>query len=383
VSSVLVMIQDITDLQTLRRSEARYQLLFERSPDAMVMALPGSLEIVMANRQAREFLGLDPSRSPRPCLLELHPPILRPDMKRQYDAIAAGSPLENLEVGVVSQGGTRMMNATGSVFDLDGTDVVLLEFRDVTRLRELQAELARADHLIALGTMNAGIAHEFKNRLAPLRMFAQLLATDRYDSERILAHAPLILREVDRLSTLVRDVLDYARPQVPHPDREDLARLMGELTLECRKDYADALEADGVVVEYHAEPDLPVVWIDTGQVRRAFINLFKNGLEALEGHAGDRILRIDVTRDSGDVLLALTDSGPGIAPDSLGRIFDPFYTTKGPRGTGLGMSITRSLIEANGGAIRVDSLMGRGTRVEIRFPAFPAMRERPAERQAA
>jgi len=383
VTSVLVMIQDITDLQTLRRSEARYQLLFERSPDAMVMALPGTLEIVMANRQAREFLGLDPSRTPHSSLVELHPAMLRPDMKRRYDALASGAPLEDLEVGVVSKQGTRMMNATGSVFDLDGTDVLLLEFRDVTSLRELQVELARADHLIALGTMNAGIAHEFKNRLAPLRMFAQLLATNRYDPERILAHAPLILREVDRLSTLVRDVLDYARPQVPHPGREDLAHMLKELTRECRKDYEPSIETAHIQVEFGAERDLPVVWIDGGQVRRAFINLFKNGLEALENHGGERMLRIDVTRDGSDVLLAITDSGPGIHPDALGRIFDPFYTTKGPRGTGLGMSITRSLIEANGGAIRVDSLVSRGTRVEVRFPGFPAGSERPEEQQAA
>ena len=383
VSSVLVMIQDITDLQTLRRSEARYQLLFERSADAMVMAMPGTLDIVMANRQAREILGLDPAQAPASNLIELHPAVLRPDMKRRYDALAAGSALENLEVGVISKQGTRMMNATGSVFDLDGTDVLLLEFRDVTRLRELQAELARADHLIALGTMNAGIAHEFKNRLAPLRMFAQLLATDRYDPERILAHAPLILREVDRLSTLVRDVLDYARPQVPHPDREDLARIVEDLTGECGKDYAQSIEAARIQVEFHRGPTLPVVWIDGGQVRRAFVNLFKNALEALEGHTGERVLRVDVTKDGPDVLLAITDSGPGIAPDALGRIFDPFYTTKGPRGTGLGMSITRSLIEANGGAIRVDSLLSRGTRVEVRFPGFPDTSERPEERRQA
>jgi len=90
-----------------------------------------------------------------------------------------------------------------------------------------------------------------------------------------------------------------------------------------------------------------------------------------------------VTQNGSDVVLAITDSGPGIAPDVLGRIFDPFYTTKGPRGTGLGMSITRSLIEANGGTIRVESLLSRGTRVEVRFPGFARESITPEERQAA
>ena len=378
VSSVLVMIQDITDLETLRRSEARYQRLFERSPDAMVMALPGSLDIVMANRQAREFLALDPSQAPRANLIAVHPPHLRPEMKSRYDALKTGSPLENLEVAVTATDGPRIMNATGSVFDLDGTDVLLIEFRDVTRLRELQSELARADHLIALGTMNAGIAHEFKNRLAPLRMFAQLLSTDRYDPQRILTHAPLILREVDRLSTLVRDVLDYARPQVPRPERQDLALLAAEFTRECRKNYAETIEASGALVEFTAEPGAHGVRVDEAQVERAFVNLFKNALEALEAAPRSRVLRIAVTRRGAEVVLALEDSGPGIAPDALGRIFDPFFTTKGPRGTGLGMSITRSLIEANGGNIRVDSQLTRGTRVEIAFPESEAEGSRRA-----
>jgi PAS domain S-box-containing protein len=383
VSSVLVMIQDITDLETLRRSEARYQLLFERSPDSMVMALPGSLEIVMANRQARNVLGIDPGRAAPPTLLELHPRTLQPEMKTRYDALATGSPLENIEVGVLARGESRIMNASGSVFDLDGTDVLLLEFRDVTRLRELQSELARADHLIALGTMNAGIAHEFKNRLAPLRMFAQLLSTDRYDPQRILAHAPLILREVDRLSNLVRDVLDYARPQVPRPAHENLERLAREFTDECRKEYLAVIEETGVRVEFHAEPGSYDVWVDAGQLGRAFLNLFKNGLEALETYSGERVLRVELSRREREVVLALCDSGQGIAPEALGRIFDPFYTTKGPRGTGLGMSITRSLIEANGGVIRVESRTGRGTRAEIRFLEIACADPGTEERRAA
>src|SRR4029078_10073644 len=157
-------------------------------------------------------------------------------------------------------------------------------------------------------------------------------------------------------------------PHVRAVAREALAVILDDLVRECGRDYAPSIEAARIQIEFNAEDDLPVVWIDGGQVRRAFINLFKNALEALENHNGERMLRIDVTRDGSNVLLAITDSGPGIHPEALGRIFDPFYTTKGPRGTGLGMSITRSLIEANGGAIRVDSLLSRGTRVEVRFP---------------
>jgi PAS domain S-box-containing protein len=384
VNEILVMLQDITDLETLRKSEARYQLLFDRSADAIIMAHPETFEIVMANREARRLLGLGPEGTVSRNLLQLHPEEIRPVMRNHYRRLESGRTLENLEVEVLAEGEeVRTCNACGTRFDLDGQNLILVEFRDVTRLRELQAELARSDHLITLGTMNAGIAHEFKNRLAPLRAFAQLITLDRMPLDRVMNHAPLIIEEIDRLTGLVRDILDYARPQEPRREPQDLTTLAGTLCQETAWEFARDLDEHGVTLAIELDPEdgCPVL-VDPVQLRRIFTNLFKNSLEALAERAGGpRKLTVAVIRRGRGIVLSVEDTGCGIREDHLTRIFDPFFTTKGSRGTGLGMCITRSLIEANGGEITVESCPGRGTRSEVSFPA--AVRGSRRNRDAA
>ena len=369
VTEVLVMLQDITDLETLRRSEARYQLLFERSTDAIVMAKPDSLEIIMANRQAREMLGLNlADKDTPPGLLELHPDRFRSDMKDRYELLTLGRSLENLEVEVLDKDGTlRTCNACAIMFDLDGSDVILVEFRDVTNLRKLQRELSRADHLITLGTMNAGIAHEFKNRLAPLRAFAQLIGMQRASMDKILYHAPLMIQEIDRLSALVRDILDYARPQEPVLDAKDLGELTKEFAEEFISEFRSSLEENNVTCDLDLDKDC-IVEVDVSQMRQAFLNLFKNSVEAMDNGKKGNTLKIGVSLHGNQVHLNIRDTGRGIDTPDLERIFDPFFSTKGTKGTGLGMCITRSLIEGNGGSIDVSSTLEMGSEVQLIFP---------------
>jgi PAS domain S-box-containing protein len=388
VNQVLVMLQDLTDLETLRKSEARYQLLFERSADAIVMAECNSLEILMANRQARELLGLDPESEPRRTLPELHPETVREDMENRYRRLGEGHPLDNVEVGVLAENGDLLTcNACGTLFDLDNADGILVEFRDVTKLRELQSELARSDHLITLGTMNAGIAHEFKNRLAPIRAFAQLITLQRTHLDKLLAHAPLMIEEIDRLSSLVRDILDYARPQDSSRVPENFVGIIQDHADEFLDEYRSVIESLDIACEFvFPTDDAYLVNVDASQIRRAFLNLFKNSLEAIAEIDGEKRLRLEITERDGLAVLSMSDTGCGIEEENISRIFDPFFSTKGPKGTGLGMCITKSLIEVNEGTIEVTSRRGEGTRVELSFPVVseinPAVRvaaERPGD----
>jgi PAS domain S-box-containing protein len=368
VREILVMMQDLTDLETLRRSEARYHLLFERSADAMVMADPRTLRILSANRQARLLLGADPSGARAPALVDLHPAGVRADMERRYVELAHGRPLENVEVEVLdAKGRVLTCNACGTLFDLRGTEVVLLEYRDVTQVRQLQRELARADHLIALGTMNAGIAHEFKNRLAPLRAFGQLVSRKEPSPELIARHGPLLVGEVDRLAGLVRDILDYARPPEPRSETADLVALVRAMGQEFSREFSPMFQERGIrfhVAAGSLEP-LPVL-VDADQLRNVLFNLVQNGADALAGPDGS--LEVSVVRSGDRALVLVRDSGHGIDEANLHRIFEPFFSTKGTRGTGLGMCIVKSLVEANRGRIDLASAPGQGTTVTLSFP---------------
>jgi len=376
VEEILVTIQDLTDLETLRRSEARYQMLFERSADAILMADTVSLDVILANPRARTMAGIEG----RCNLLDLHPETEREAMEARYRALAAGRPLDNAEIEVTAaDGSTLTCNAYGYLFDLDGQQVMLVEFRDVTQVRRLQTELARADHLITLGTMNAGIAHEFKNRLAPLRAFAQMLHLRGSEPERLKAFAPMIVKEVDRLAGLVRDVLDYARPHQPQLEDHDLSELASGIAAELCREFQGSMEQLGVSCAKRFPSEPVPVCLDPEQLRRVFINVLKNALEACEDCPGDRerAIGIDVSREEDAAVIRIRDNGCGIVPSARERIFDPFFTTKGTRGTGLGMCIVKSLVEANRGEIQVHSEVGVGTTVELTFPL------RTARRQAA
>jgi signal transduction histidine kinase len=177
-----------------------------------------------------------------------------------------------------------------------------------------------------------------------------------------------MIREVDRLTALVRDVLDYARPQEPSLEIQDFHAAIRLFTGEFEREFAALMDGRVALDLDVPESDPVVVEFDPSQIRRAFLNLFKNALEAMDGKGGGQTLRIRTSNGDDHALLVMEDSGKGIEVESLERIFDPFFTTKGTKGTGLGMCITRSLIEANGGTIEVASTPGTGTRVQLRFP---------------
>jgi len=380
IEEILVTLQDLTDLETLRRSEARYQMLFERSADAILLASMDTLEIVMANPRARTLMGIRPNAENPAGLLDIHPEAARADMEAYYRSLVRRTVPGTIETEVRrADGTTAICNANGSLFDLDGELKLLIEYRDVTQIRTLQEELGRANHLITLGTMNAGIAHEFKNRLAPLRAFAQLLTLDEDHTERIRTFAPRIVQEVDRLAVLVRDVLDYARPQEPDPRETDLAHLVDELAEELRLEHRELLQAGGILEAVRLADSAPLpVRLDPEQFRRVFVNILKNALESCEDRTPE--IRLEAERLGDRAVLRVHDNGTGIEEKALARIFDPFFTTKGTQGTGLGMCIVRSLIEANGGAIQVGSTPGQGTTVELSFPLAGA---EPDAREAA
>jgi signal transduction histidine kinase len=289
-----------------------------------------------------------------------------------------------MEVEVVAADGTLLTcNACGTLFDLDGTETLLVEFRDVTQIRRLQKELARADHLITLGTMNAGIAHEFKNRLAPLRAVSQIITMRASQDPTLARYSPLIIEEVDRLASLVRDILDYARPQEPRQEPVDLVLVTGRFVAEFSEEFAETLRGKGITCGFR-HPGRPVLAdIDPEQLRRIFLNLFKNSLEACGGSDTPSSVEVRVQESGAETVLTVVDTGCGMSAETADRVFDPFYTTKGSRGTGLGMCIVRSLVEANRGTIEVQSETGRGTTIVLRFPRAETPGDVDPERRRA
>jgi two-component system sensor histidine kinase PilS (NtrC family) len=234
---------------------------------------------------------------------------------------------------------------------------LLVTLQDLTRLKEMEAHLKRADRLAAVGRLASGMAHEIRNPLASISGSVQLLMEDSQvaEGDRRLMH--IVVKEANRLSNLLSDFLVYARPTPPKPEPLDVSALLDEL--------ADFLRADprfaGIVIhrEYPQEVVLP---LDREKIRQALWNLVINGAEAMDGK-GDIRLVVDPQAPS----ISVEDSGPGI-PDAIrDKIFDPFFTTK-DQGTGLGLATVYTIIHGHRGSVEFSPGKNGGTRFTIKLP---------------
>jgi len=249
----------------------------------------------------------------------------------------------HLAVGELSVNGARKF--TGILHDLSS------RIRIEERLRE-QTALAR------LGEMAAVIAHEVKNPLAGIRGAIQVIGGRMPKESRDAVVIKEIVSRIDALNELMKDLLLFARPPQPHPTLVDVASLI--------RSTAELLHLDPALksVAVTVAGPVPPVEADAELLKIVFQNLLVNGAHAMQGQG-----RIDVTLQPRDGALRIDvrDTGPGIPPDVLEKLFTPFFTTKA-RGTGLGLSTAKRIMEAHGGTIAVQSSPGGGTTVALTLP---------------
>jgi signal transduction histidine kinase len=255
-------------------------------------------------------------------------------------------------------------------------------------IEEREQRLIRSERLATVGRMAAQITHEVRNPLASIGLYAELLGdeiAERGDEPRRLVAS--IISEVDRLTEITETYLRFARLPRPKLEREDLGAIVTGVLEFARAELAQA----GIALDLEVAPDLPDVAADEAQLRQALLNLVRNAREALTGTSGRLRVRVEAapptalepTEAARTVRVTLQDSGPGIPPQHLGQIFDPFFSTK-ERGTGLGLALVQQIVVEHGGRIDVASGAGEGTTFTLAFPALdpaqsPARAAAPAE----
>ena len=260
----------------------------------------------------------------------------------------------------------------------------LITFTDVTSVHRLEEEKRRLDRLASLGEMAANVAHEVRNPLASIKTSIQMLVDDLADEQGVVQEASsrvelaqesttVMLKEVERLDTIVRDMLLFAKPRQLHRSTCNMTALSDHVLQLMQKHYMDAH-----VHIQRAYDVVPVLWVDTGQIEQVLFNLYMNALQAMP-EGGELTVTCRVVEQVAELrlkpatelqqwfVLTVTDTGMGIAPDALKRIFQPFFTTKA-HGIGLGLPITRRLIEDHGGTLHVESQPGKGTTMTVYLP---------------
>jgi nitrogen-specific signal transduction histidine kinase/ActR/RegA family two-component response regulator len=240
--------------------------------------------------------------------------------------------------------------------------VVILE--DISEQKRFQEQMQRADRLAAVGELAAGIAHEINNALAAI--FGQTEEPELRDPSELRDALARVDAQGRRIADIVQGVLGFARPRPPSPIAVDLASLAAKTLELVRHDLArHAIRLEAVYA-----PDLPPAQADPQQLQQVLLNLFGNAIQAMAGRA-DAWLRVEVASMGEQLALRVSDSGPGIAPDVLPRIFDPFFSTKA-EGSGLGLSVSYAIARAHGGDLRVDSAPDVGTTFTLVLPIAAA-----------
>ena len=234
----------------------------------------------------------------------------------------------------------------------------------------------RNRHLQAVQMMAAGVAHEIKNPLGTIRGFAQLTRKRFPPGSREHRYLDITMKELDRINERVARLLHFARPRRLNRTSTD----MHALVLHVLELLEPDLRARGLTASLHVAPSLPLLDVDAAQVQELVVNLVLNAVEASEEGQGVDI-RCGV-RDGGRgraLRLEVTDRGRGMDPEARALAFEPYYTTK-EKGSGLGLANCLRIVEAHGGAIRVESEPGRGTRVVVDIPVDSGLEERNEQR---
>lgn len=243
-----------------------------------------------------------------------------------------------------------------------GAVIVLRDLREIKRLEE---KVRHSEKLAAIGELAAGVAHEIRNPLSSIKGFARFLAHSLSDRPQEREYAEIMAKEVDRINSVVNDLLTFARPWEPEIAPTNI--------LEVAEHTLRLLETDvrlrNIKIRNKVKADLNSFLLDANQITQALLNLILNALQEVDDR-GMIEVGADVNESRTNLYLWVEDDGPGIPQDKKKKIFEPFFTTR-EKGTGLGLAIVHKIVENHGGEVRVKSpLTGktRGSRFTITLP---------------
>ena len=344
---------------SLSRVKALSDSLVEHMPVGIVAVDPDD-RIMVFNDTAETLFG----RTSEAVIGKPTSDILPPACLEMLRGLGHERPMIEKEIDcAIGQGRMVPLEVIAAVLRDDEGGVIgrIALFRDLSELQHLRKEVERSQRLAAVGILAAGVAHEIRNPLSSLKGFATYFRQRYGGVPEDVKVADIMIQEVDRLNRVITELLEFSRPMELKRKATDLAGLvrhaLGTIEGHARE--------KGIVVQAHLQPGLPGAPIDPDRMTQVFLNLFLNALAAMDRGG---VLTVGIARQEDDTLrVSVADTGTGIRKEDLGRVFDPYFTTKSS-GTGLGLAIVHRIVEAHGGEIRLESESGKGTTFTILLP---------------
>ena len=346
-----------------------------------VIAAGANEEITVFNDEAAQLTGVAADKVIERSIDRL--PAALCELLRE--TLRSNERIENRELTLFSDEGSVTLRASSSIFHSQDGDMLgaLMVLTDITALKKLELQIRRSDRLASLGTLSAGMAHEIKNPLVSIKTFAQLLPERYQDSDFRDTFSNLIGHEIDRIDSLVNQLLTFARPAKPHLKPVHVHEII-ETSLQL---LGHRLYQKDIKLTRSAEAKVDTIRADADQLEQVFLNFFLNAMEAMK-RGGELSVSTEIRTDdqwvaamgqrNGDtpeiLRITIRDNGDGIRSEDLVHVFDPFFTTK-DYGTGLGLSVVHAIVQEHGGQIEVESELGKGTAFHILLPLVRVDRE--------
>jgi PAS domain S-box-containing protein len=288
------------------------------------------------------------------------------------ETLATGKAYAHQEITLQHRAG-KNLPVSISTAPLGGDEAVLRQvgvvgvLEDLSEIKALEAERRRLDRLAALGEMSAVVAHEIRNPIAGIAAGVDYLTRHVAKDSSEFEGAAMIRAEVQRVNRILEDILFVARPARLKLSSEDLAQIIENVLQRCQR---QVVESQVIVVSQYAA-NLPQLKVDRQRLEQVFSNLIINATQAMP-EGGQLFLQTQLAsaqngQKTDEIVVTIADTGPGIPIEAQHQIFEPFFTTKA-RGTGLGLTVARRIVEEHGGVISIESETAKGTRFIIRLP---------------
>ncbi len=352
---------------TLLRNQELLQAVFAQSPLGIAFLGPEGQFIAVNRALCRVFDYTEADIRTR-SLIEVSHPDDGPAMRDWIVSVFGGAPArESHEHSCIRRDGERLwvrIHLSAPCYSLDGRPFVVAIVEDVSERKRIQAELAHAQKIEALGQLAGGIAHDFNNLLTVITGYTDQLLRELPLGSELRGKALILEKAAASASALTGQLLTFSHKQARQPRPIDLNE-----TLRLMSGMLARLLAEHIEIRTLFPPDLGVIEADPTQVEQIVINLAVNARDAMPHSGVLTVETANVERNGPHVMLSVTDTGHGMDTATLSRIFEPFFTTKEQgRGTGMGLPTVYDIVKQSGGDIEVDSTPGWGTQFRIYLP---------------
>jgi len=358
---------------TVEENQKRYRMLFESAGDAIFMLEADgdhAGRIVSANRAAANMHGYSVEELLEMSSQDLDTPETTAGSAERTRRILNGEWIDAEISHRKKDGGVFPVEVSAGLLEFEDQKYILAFVKDITERKQVEEALQRAEQLVVVGEMAAGLAHEIKNPLSGIKLSIEILSSELDLAKEDDELFQRIVAEINRIETLLKNLLSYAKPPVPQFAPIDVNRII-EAAVKSAK-YSLKGTALGANLQQPKKiefvkqlDDLPLIVADAAQLQQVILNLLLNAVHAV--HDGGTIELTTSAALDDEIRIVVTDNGKGIAEADLEKIFLPFFTTK-PKGTGLGLSICKRLVEQHNGTIRVARNPDGGLTFTIRLP---------------